>query len=141
VFILLISYLYSKISLINNNSNNFKLSILEEKFYISDDRNIYDELIAKSNEIQKNKTTIIVINQFIIVCSVTILNNFSNINSFQFVLFSTIYYFILFNQFNNFLNHLTSDRLEYRKYASSYNYLKKQISKELIKSNNEKNDG
>ena len=121
----ILSYLHSSFSLIKDNSLNFKLNLLEYKFFKNSDAKSYGELMKESKKIQKSRTSVTVIYQLIVILSVTILNNITQINSFQFMVFNVIYYFVLLSRINYIFKENKQNFLEYRKYYTTYNYLVK----------------
>ena len=121
----ILSYLHSSFSLIKDNSLNFKLNLLEYKFFKNSDAKSYEELMKESKKIQKSRTSVTVIYQLIVILSVTILNNITQINSFQFMVFNVIYYFVLLSRINYIFKENKQNFLEYRKYYTTYNYLVK----------------
>ena len=101
------------------------MNLLEYKFFKNSDAKSYEELMKESKKIQKSRTSVTVIYQLIVILSVTILNNITQINSFQFMVFNVIYYFVLLSRINYIFKENKQNFLEYRKYYTTYNYLVK----------------
>ena len=138
ILLALFAYVITKNSIISNNTITFKLNIIEKEFLEEGRNEVYDTLISTSKSIQNNKSMVVVINQLIIMMIVTILNNLSEVNSFQFVLFHLFYYYMFLNKVTGFFKDDMINNLQFRKYASTFNYLKKQSDKESIIENNDK---
>ena len=140
IILSIITFFFSKSSVVNDNSINYKLSILENEFFRNSNNEVYDQLIITSKKLQNSRSIGLIINQLVIMSLVTILNNLSEINSFEFVLFHAMYYFVFLSRLSYLFKDSECDGLEYRKYASTFNYLRKIANKENVIAKIDKND-
>ena len=126
-----ISFIFSKLTLINDTTNRYMITITEKEFLSKNDVKIYDNLTNLSKRIQKSGSLNMICYQVILMIGIVLLNNITQINSFEFVVFNSFYYLILLSKFNYLLKDNICIRLEYRKYASTYNYLLKKVDVNL----------
>ena len=126
ILIGIIIFFLSKIGMIKNNSQINKINILENQFYKDGDVESYKMLIKESSNYSKNQSFLVVSSQFIIISIGIILNNVLEVNSFQFILFNSFYFLVLISKFNYLFKDHIKTKLEYQKYASTYNFLLKE---------------
>lgn len=127
--IVLIIYIFSKIKRINHDTNNYLLSIDEEYFLNSNNKQSYTNLLKSSKRVLKYNVFSMIFYQIGIILLITLLNNILNINSFEFIVFNTMYYFILISRIKFLFNESYKLRLEYVKYWGIFNYLSENKSK------------
>lgn len=131
------SYLISSINLVKENTLVYKINQLENRFISTGSCEVYNDLLVSSKRIQSNNSLIMIIYQSIIIFGITIINNLTKINSFEFIVFNTIYYLLLFSKFNYINKDSKRMCLEYKKYSGIYSYLLKKADSVIKISENE----